>query len=133
LLNSTLVPFKSGNSLPLMNVPLNVKICLIESFPGSGPRFVRSPGSWAVVHSKDAEFVKVIFRNGGHRFFHITCLSVLGAVSNSKQKLRKFYKAGNSHKFGRRPRVRGVAQNPVDHPHGGGKGKKSKNAVPEGP
>lgn len=74
-----------------------------------------------------------MFRNGAVKFLKLSCLALLGSVSNSRKKLRRLRKAGDSYKLGRRPQVRGVAKNPVDHPHGGGKGKKSKNAVPEAP
>lgn len=126
-------PIYPGNSMPLINIPLNTRICRIESYPGSGARFVKSPGGWAVVHSKHQQLAKVVFRNGAVKFLKLSCLALLGSVSNSRKKLRRLRKAGDSYKLGRRPQVRGVAKNPVDHPHGGGKGKKSKNAVPEAP
>lgn len=126
-------PVLRGNSMPLLNIPLNTKICWIESYPGSGAKFVKSPGGWATVHSKDEILAKIVFRTGVVKFLKLGCLAVLGSVSNSRKKLRRLRKAGDAYKLGRRPHVRGVAKNPVDHPHGGGKGKKSKNTVPEAP
>lgn len=127
------VPPVVGNCLPLRNIPLNIKISLIESFPGSGLFIVRSPGNWAVILLKTNKYASIVFRTGKSRRFNLDCLATIGRVSNIRWRKHKLRKAGQRRNLGRRPWVRGVAQNPVDHPHGGGKGKKSKNAVPEGP
>lgn len=127
------VPSVIGNSLPLQNIPLNIKINSIESAPGSGSSVVRAPGNWAMILSKTDKIAMVIFRGGRTKEFHLDCLATIGRVANIQWNKYKLKKAGQSRNLGRRPWVRGVAQNPIDHPHGGGKGKKSKNAVPEGP
>lgn len=127
------VPLKIGNSLPLSEIPLNIKINSLEAVPGSGATYVRSPGCWALILAKNNLLAKILFKNGTIKFFDLNCLATIGRVSNIHWKSFKLRKAGQRFHFGGRPRVRGVAKNPVDHPHGGGKGKKSKNSVPESP
>lgn len=123
----------TGNSLPLLRIPLNVKISLIESYPGSGAIYVRSAGNWAVIVAKKASLAKVFFRNGNTKYINMNSMATVGRVTNMKKIQRKFKKAGDLRARGYRPRVRGVAKNAADHPHGGGKGKKSKNSPPEPP
>jgi large subunit ribosomal protein L2 len=119
--------------MPLVNIPLNLKIHCIEAYPGSGAVYIRAGGNWAIIVAKNAYTVQVLFRNGLKKAFSPYCLGVLGRVSNIHKQKKIFKKAGDARNFGIRPSVRGVAMNPVDHPHGGGKGKKSKNTVPEAP
>lgn len=127
------IPPTTGNGLPLHSIPLNIKICCIESYPGSGPKYMMAPGNWGRIAAKTNFYARVVFRGGQSKNFNLFCMAIIGRVSNVKWRLRKVRNAGHTRLLGRRPRVRGVAKNPVDHPHGGGKGKKSKNAVPESP
>lgn len=122
-----------GNTMVLLNIPLNIKICLIESYPGSGAIYARSAGAWATIVAKKKSLVKVLFKNGKIKYLNKNCLATIGRVSNVKKAAKKLKFAGDKRNRGARPRVRGVAKNAVDHPHGGGKGKKSKNSVPEPP
>jgi large subunit ribosomal protein L2 len=133
ILNSWRAPIKLGNSLPLENIPLNIKINSLEGRPGSGAIYVRAPGNWALIVAKKQNLAKILFKNGRVKFLHTDCFATIGRVSNPRWRFKKLFKAGDSRNLGKRPAVRGVAKNAVDHPHGGGKGKKSKNAVPEAP
>ena len=115
-----------GSCLPLRNVPLNIKIHNIESRPGGGAKYARAAGTWAKVAERGSNEVVVVFKNGRRKRLHQDCSAVIGGLSNiHRRKQNVASKAGASRNAGRRPSVRGVAQNPVDHPHGGGKGKKS--------
>lgn len=133
VLNAWTVPIKAGNCMPLLNIPLNIKINSIESRPGSGAIYSMVPGSWAKIIAKGEHYAKVTLMSGKIKFLDLNCLAVIGRVSNVRWHIFRLKKAGQTINFGRRPKVRGVAKNPVDHPHGGGKGKKSKNAAPEAP
>ena len=119
--------------MPLVNIPLNVKIHNVESFPGSGAVFARAAGTWALIAESSSTSVIVVLRSGLRKVLSPYCVATIGRVSNINHRSNKFYKAGQSRRAGIRPTVRGVAMNPVDHPHGGGKGKKSKNAVAQSP
>lgn len=126
LVSGANISLKPGNNTYLKNLPLNIKIHNIEAFPGSGARYVRSAGMWAKLLDKDDTRATVLFKNGKKRSFSVYCTATLGQLSNTTYFLKKIlYKAGQRRKLGFRPRVRGVAMNAVDHPHGGGKGKKS--------
>lgn len=115
-----------GNTMPLINIPLNTKIHNIESFPGSGGIYARSGGTWGLVTEASSKYVVVILRSGIRKELSPYCLATIGRVSNINYYAKKFYKAGQNRHSGIRPSVRGVAMNPVDHPHGGGKGKNQK-------
>lgn len=127
------IPVKSGNSLPLTKIPLNIKINSLEATPGSGSVYIRTAGNWAIILAKKQNLAKIVFKNGKVKFFNLNCLATVGRVSNTHKGGKKLRKAGDTKRIGRRPKVRGVAKNPVDHPHGGGKGKKSKNPHPSSP
>lgn len=117
---------KIGSTFLLKNIPLNIKIFNIESFPYSGGKFIRSPGNWAKILEKNNNNAIVIFKNGNRRTFSLNCCATIGCVSNLQSKKNLIArKAGELRNRNVRPSVRGVAMNPVDHPHGGGKGKKS--------
>lgn len=119
-------PIKIGSTFLLKNIPLNIKIFNIESFPHSGGKFIRSPGNWAKILEKNNNGAIVIFKNGKKRKFSLDCCATIGRVSNLQSKKNLIaHKAGELRNRNIRPFVRGVAMNPVDHPHGGGKGKKS--------
>lgn len=133
VVNGWNVPVRRGNGLPLASIPLNIKISSIESYPGSGAKYVIAPGTFARIFSRTQEWATIILPNGTTKSLDVNCMAVVGRVSNVRWSRLRLRKAGQSRWMGKRPIVRGVAKNPVDHPHGGGKGKKSKNTVPEPP
>lgn len=114
-----------GNALPMEVIPLGTVIHNIELRPGQGAAFVRSAGTFAQLTSRDGKYVIVKLPSGETRKILGTCKATIGAVGNSDHSLEKSGKAGRSRWMGRRPRVRGVAMNPVDHPMGGGEGRSS--------
>jgi len=117
--------FKLGDFLKLRYVPVGLPIYNLEKYPGSGPIYSRSAGVSSFLMSKDIEFGIVKLPSGEERLFNLNCNVTLGIPSNSYRKFQKKYKAGTNRLLNKRPRVRGVAMNPIDHPHGGGAGKTS--------
>ena len=130
------VPPNNGNTLYLSEIPLGSTIHNIELSPGKGAAFARSAGSGVQLVAREGKYATLKLPSGETRLVLVTCLATIGAVSNSEHILQKSGKAGRSRWFGRRPRTRGVAMNPVDHPMGGGEGKssgghpRSRNGVP---
>lgn len=124
---------KPGNCLPLQNIPLGATIHNIELKPGKGAQLIRSAGSSAQLIAKESIYAIVRMRSGEIRKILATCRACIGEVSNSEHSLRSLGKAGAKRWRGRRPTVRGVAMNPVDHPHGGGEGKTSGGRHPVSP
>jgi len=130
------VPPELGNTLTLDEIPLGTLIHNIELHPGQGGVLARSAGSYAQLTSRDGKFAIIKLPSGESRMILITCKATIGTVSNSDHGLEKSGKAGRSRWLGRRPRVRGVAMNPVDHPMGGGEGRasgghpRSRNGIP---
>jgi len=116
---------ETGNSLPLANIPLGTDVHNIELKPGKGGMLARSAGSYATLTSRDGKYAIVKLPSGESRMILVTCRATVGSVSNSDHGLEKSGKAGRSRWQGRRPRTRGVAMNPVDHPMGGGEGRAS--------
>ena len=114
-----------GNTLFLSDIPLGTVVHNIELQPGKGAELARSAGSYAQLVSKEGKFVLIKLPSGEIRKILHTCRATVGSVSNSDHALQKSGKAGRTRWLGRRPRVRGVAMNPVDHPMGGGEGKAS--------
>lgn len=114
---------KTGNALPLKNIPVGTLIHNIELVPGKGAKLVRSAGSAASVLAKEADFVQVKFPSGEVRRMSGDCLATVGQVGNIDFRHEKIGKAGRARLMGLRPEVRGVAQNPRTHPHGGGEGR----------
>jgi len=114
-----------GNTLYLSEIPLGTVIHNIELQPGKGGILARSAGSYAQLNARDGKFAIVKLPSGETRMVLITCVATIGSVSNSEHNLERSGKAGRSRWLGRRPRVRGVAMNPVDHPMGGGEGRSS--------
>lgn len=127
------VPIKTGNCLPLRNIPVGSVVHCIELKPGKGAQMVRSAGGAAQFVAKEGEYALIRFRSGKKRKVLLDCRAVLGEVCNSEHNLRKLGSAGASRRRGIRPTVRGVAMNPVDHPHGGGEGKTSGGRHPVSP
>jgi large subunit ribosomal protein L2 len=114
-----------GNTMYLSDIPLGTLIHNIELRPGQGGKIVRTAGTFAQLAARDGKYAVVKLPSGETRQILVTCLATIGVVSNSDHKLEISGKAGRSRWLGRRPRVRGVAMNPVDHPMGGGEGRSS--------
>ena len=114
-----------GNSLPLSKIPLGSIIHNIELIPGNGGSIVRSAGTYAQLLAKEDKYATLKLPSGEMRLVLLTCMATIGSVSNQKHMNVILGKAGRNRWLGRRPRVRGVAMNPVDHPMGGGEGKAS--------
>jgi large subunit ribosomal protein L2 len=126
-------PIKPGNALPLKNIPQGTIVHCIELRPGKGAQMIRSAGGSAQIVAREGEYVTIRLRSGEMRKVNSLCAATIGEVSNSEHNLRVLGKAGASRWRGIRPTVRGVAMNPVDHPHGGGEGKTSGGRHPVSP
>lgn len=118
-------PVEPGNALFLRDIPLGSMIHHIEMRPGQGAALVRSAGAAAQLQARDGKYAIIRMPSGEIRMILNTCLAVIGTVSNPDHRLVRSGKAGRSRWLGRRPRTRGVAMNPVDHPMGGGEGRAS--------
>jgi len=133
VISSETAPVKAGNCMPLRNVPLGTTIHCIELKPGKGAQLARSAGTSAQLVAKDGMHVTLRLRSGEMRKVLADCRGVIGEVSNSEHNLISLGKAGATRHRGIRPTVRGVAMNPVDHPHGGGEGRTSGGRHPVSP
>ncbi len=133
ILSSEAVPVKVGNCMPLRNMPLGSTVHCVELKPGKGAQIARSAGTSAQLVAKDGAHVTLRLRSGEMRKVLSDCRAVIGEVSNSEHNLISLGKAGASRHRGIRPTVRGVAMNPVDHPHGGGEGRTSGGRHPVSP
>lgn len=126
-------PIRDGNALPLRNIPVGSVIHCVELKPGKGAQLARSAGTSAQLVARDGPYALLRLRSGEMRQVFAECRAVLGEVSNNEHSLRQLGKAGARRWRGIRPTVRGVAMNPVDHPHGGGEGKASGGRNPVTP
>jgi len=126
-------PIEIGNCLPLNNIPIGTIIHNVEMRPGKGAQMIRSAGTSAQIITREEGYVMLRMRSGEVRKILATCRACIGTVSNTEHNLRSLGKAGASRWIGGRPTVRGVAMNPVDHPHGGGEGKTSGGRHPVTP
>ena len=133
LVSGSDAPIKAGNTLPLRNIPVGSVIHCVEMKPGKGAQLVRSAGTSAQLVARDGAYATLRLRSGEMRKVLSDCRATLGEVSNSEHSLRSLGKAGAKRWRGVRPTVRGVAMNPVDHPHGGGEGKSSGGRHPVTP
>lgn len=133
VVSSSVAPIKSGNCLPLRNMPVGSLVHCIELKPGKGAQLVRSAGGSAQLVAKEGVYATVRLRSGEMRKILAECRAVVGEVSNNEHNLVSLGKAGASRWRGVRPTVRGVAMNPVDHPHGGGEGRTSGGRHPVSP
>ncbi|MAI07613.1 MAG: 50S ribosomal protein L2 [Magnetococcales bacterium] len=122
-----------GNALPLKNIPVGTIVHNIELKPGKGGQIARSAGAYAQLIGKDAGYVMVRLASGEQRKILETCMATIGAVSNQDHSNENLGKAGRVRWKGVKPTVRGVAMNPVDHPHGGGEGRTSGGRHPVSP
>lgn len=124
---------KPGNTLPLKNIPVGTVIHNVELKEGKGGQLARSAGAYVQLVGKDSGYAQVKLRSGELRLVRAECLATIGAVSNPDHQNATIGKAGRSRWLGIRPCVRGVAMNPVDHPHGGGEGRTSGGRHPVTP
>jgi large subunit ribosomal protein L2 len=127
------VDIKDGNTMPLKNIPVGTNIHNIEMKPGKGGQIMRAAGSFALLAGKDSGYAQIKLRSGELRIVPLDCKATIGVLSNSDHQNTTIGKAGRKRWLGRRPVVRGVAMNPVDHPHGGGEGKTSGGRHPVTP
>lgn len=126
-------PIKKGNALPLRNIPLGSSVHCIELKPGKGGQIARSAGTSAQLVAREGNYATLRLRSGETRKVLAECRATLGEVSNSEHSLSRLGKAGANRWRGVRPTVRGVAMNPIDHPHGGGEGRSSGGRHPVTP
>ena len=122
-----------GNSLPMENIPVGTQVHCIEMKPGKGAQIARSAGTVAQIAAIEGDYVTVKLRSGEMRKIFSKCKATIGEVGNSEYSLQSHGKAGAKRWLGVRPTVRGVAMNPIDHPHGGGEGKTSGGRHPVSP
>ncbi len=126
-------PIKPGNSLPIRSIPVGTLVHNVEMKPGKGGQLVRSAGGSAQMAAREGAYATIRLRSGETRKIHIDCRATVGEVGHGEHNLRKLGKAGAKRWRGVRPTVRGVAMNPVDHPHGGGEGRTSGGRHPVSP
>jgi large subunit ribosomal protein L2 len=126
-------PFNVGNALPLRAIPLGTLVHNVELSLGKGGQMVRSAGSYAQVMAKEGDRATLRLPSGEVRMVHLNCYATIGEVGNAEHENIVSGKAGRSRWLGRRPKVRGVAMNPIDHPHGGGEGRTSGGRHPVTP
>jgi large subunit ribosomal protein L2 len=124
---------RTGNTLPLRDIPLGTQIHNIELNVGHGGQIVRSAGGYAQLMAKEGKYAQVKLPSSEVRMVHLDCKATIGQIGNLEHENISLGKAGRSRWKGRRPSVRGVAMNPVDHPHGGGEGKSSGGRHPVTP
>ena len=122
-----------GNSMPLLNIPIGTVVHCIEMKPGKGAQLARSAGASAQLLAKEGNYATIRLRSGEVRKILTSCKATIGEVGHTEHNLRKLGKAGAKRWRGIRPSVRGVAMNPIDHPHGGGEGKTSGGRDPVSP
>lgn len=133
IVSSAHADIKPGNSLRLGHIPVGTVIHNVELKPGKGGQIARSAGAWGQLVAKEGKYASVKLPSGEIRKVLLTCRATIGAVSNREHENRSLGKAGRKRWLGVRPTVRGVAMNPVDHPHGGGEGRTSGGRHPVTP
>ncbi|NNU14837.1 50S ribosomal protein L2 [Parvularcula sp. ZS-1/3] len=127
------VDVKPGNAMPLKNVPVGTIVHNVELKPKKGGQLARSAGAYVQLVGRDGDYAQVRLKSGEVRLVHGECRATIGAVSNPDHSNRVLGKAGIKRHLGKRPAVRGVAMNPIDHPHGGGEGRTSGGRHPVTP
>ena len=133
LLSGSEAPIKPGNALPLRNIPVGTTIHCIEMVPGKGAQLARAAGTSVQLLAREGSYAQLRLRSGEIRRVHVECRATIGEVGNEENNLRSIGKAGAQRWRGIRPTVRGVAMNPIDHPHGGGEGKTAAGRDPVSP
>ena len=126
-------PIKAGNALPLRNIPVGTTIHCVEMLPGKGAQLARAAGTSVQLLAREGDYAQLRLRSGEIRKVHVNCRGTIGDVGNEENSLRSIGKAGAQRWRGIRPTVRGVAMNPIDHPHGGGEGKTAAGRDPVSP
>ncbi|MSQ50211.1 MAG: 50S ribosomal protein L2 [Betaproteobacteria bacterium] len=126
-------PIKAGNTLPLKSIPVGTTVHCIEMLPGKGAQLARSAGASAQLLARESSYAQLRLRSGEIRKVHVDCRATIGEVGNDEHNLESIGKAGRKRWRGVRPTVRGVAMNPIDHPHGGGEGRTSSGRPPVSP
>ena len=133
VMNGSKAELKPGNSLKLRDIPVGIEISCIELTPGSGAKLVRSAGQVATLRGKEETYAQIKLPSGEVRMIHLDCRAMIGEIGNADLMNTKLGKAGKKRYKGFRPHVRGVAQNQVDHPMGGGEGRESGGGHPVSP
>lgn len=133
LISGSEAPIKAGNALPLRNIPVGSTIHCVEMQPGKGAQIARSAGASVQLLAREGAYAQLRLRSGEIRKVHVDCRATMGEVGNEEHSLRSIGKAGANRWRGIRPTVRGVAMNPVDHPHGGGEGRTGEAQAPVSP
>ena len=133
LVSGAEAPIKAGNVLPIRNIPVGSTIHCVEMMPGKGAQIARAAGTSVQLLAREGAYAQIRLRSGEVRRVHVECRAAIGVVGNEEHGLRKIGKAGANRWRGIRPTVRGVAMNPVDHPHGGGEGRTGEGGVPRSP
>ncbi|MCL2876484.1 MAG: 50S ribosomal protein L2 [Betaproteobacteria bacterium] len=133
LLSGPEAPIKSGNAMPIRNIPVGTTIHCVEMQPGKGAQLARSAGTSVQLLAREGSYAQLRLRSGEIRRVHVECRATIGEVGNEEHGLRKIGKAGANRWRGIRPTVRGVVMNPIDHPHGGGEGRTGEGRVPVSP
>ena len=133
LMSGPAAPIKAGNALPLRNIPVGSQVHCVELRPGKGAQLARSAGASMQLIAREGNYATLRMRSGEIRKVHADCKATIGGVGNEEHNLRSLGKAGAKRWRGIRPTVRGVAMNPVDHPHGGGEGRTSGGRHPVSP
>jgi large subunit ribosomal protein L2 len=133
LLSGAEAPIKPGNTLPLKSIPVGTTVHCIEMLPGKGAQMARSAGASAQLLAREGSYAQLRLRSGEIRKVHVDCRATIGEVGNDEHNLESIGKAGRKRWRGVKPTVRGVAMNPIDHPHGGGEGRTSAGRPPVSP
>ena len=133
IISGSEAPIKTGNALPIRNIPVGTTIHCIEMVPGKGAQMARSAGASVQLMAREGIYAQLRLRSGEVRRVHVECRATIGEVGNEEHSLRSIGKAGANRWRGIRPTVRGVVMNPVDHPHGGGEGKTAAGMHPVSP
>jgi large subunit ribosomal protein L2 len=133
LVSGSDAPIKAGNALPLRNIPVGTTIHCVEILPGKGAQLARAAGTSVQLLAREGTYAQLRLRSGEIRRVHVDCRATIGEVGNEEHNLESIGKAGRQRWRGIRPTVRGVAMNPVDHPHGGGEGKTGTKRDPVSP
>jgi large subunit ribosomal protein L2 len=133
LLSGSEAPIKPGNTLPLRNIPIGTIVHCVEMLPGKGAQIGRSAGAGIQVLAREGSYAQLRLRSGEIRKVHVDCRATIGEAGHAEHNLESIGKAGRKRWRGVRPTVRGVAMNPIDHPHGGGEGRTSSGQPPVSP
>jgi large subunit ribosomal protein L2 len=133
LLSGSEAPIRAGNALPLRSVPVGTTVHCIEMLPGKGAQLARAAGTGAQLLAREGSYAQLRLRSGEIRKVHVDCRATIGEAGNDEHNLESIGKAGRKRWRGIRPTVRGVAMNPIDHPHGGGEGRTAAAGPPQSP